>query len=269
MVESILRSSTWVNLLKEIPSSLSEGDATAIRECSWHEWMNLACNCVWMGDSCHPDERQSQVLTAAHCIITKWSMLISFPVTGFNVICGHGSVALWLAAWYLAWVAVQSFQWEASPGCSWPLPRRWGPTWALSWSWSPLSCCRSPLQKKGETERRVSITSVTSKSSWYTVVPEEGSRYGKDWGRRLFSTAWGAITSSRLLPINHSLILCSVWGERKGHCDPAVSPTPERFQQNRHLESINLGVCSVCARRLNTEAPWHLLSHWPALKMLL
>lgn len=214
--KSVLRSSTWVNVLKEIPSSLSEGDATAIRECSWHEWMNLACNCVWMGDSSHPDERQSQVLTAAHCIITKWSMLITFPVTGFNVICGHGSVALWLAVWYLAWVAVQSFQWEASPGCSWPLPRRWGPTWALSWSWSPSSCCRSPLQKKGETERRVSITSVTSKSSWYTVVPEEGSRYGKDWGRRLFSTAWGAITSSRLLPINHSFnsVLCLRGEER-------------------------------------------------------
>lgn len=138
---------------------------------------------------------------------------------------------LWLAVWYLAWAVVQSFQWEASPGCSWPSPRHSGLTWALSSSWSPLSCYRFLLQGNERTERSVSSSPVTSQSTQCGLVPEE-----EDCCQQFGLPSSPAATLLYAAP----LILCSVCEEMREE---------------------------TTAPGVNTCASGHFLSRWAGLRI--
>lgn len=143
------------------------------------------------------------------------------------MILTQASLLLWLAAGYLAWAVVQSFQWEASPGCSWLLPRHSGLTWALSSSWSPLSCYRFLLQGNKWTERSVSSSPMTSKSTRCGLVH-----------RRLLSTVWGAVISSR-----HLALYCSfnsVWEEMR-----AETTVPQQSARHHWFKPLSFTTCSV------------------------
>ena len=60
--------------------------ATAIRECCGHEGVHLVHNCVWIGRSSGIYmNAKTHGCSAEHCIVTRWSMLFTSPVSGFNV----------------------------------------------------------------------------------------------------------------------------------------------------------------------------------------
>lgn len=169
------------------------------------------------------------------------------------------SSSLWLAVRYLAWAVVQSFQWEASPGCSWLLPRHSGLTWALSSSWSPSSCYRFLLQGNKWTERSVSSSRMTSESTQCGLIPEEES-----WHRGWLSTVWCAVISSRHLALYCLSFICVV-SERSWERRP--------LWPSSQPEQLSFTTCSVwcsfpfCTRGEHSHASGHFLSRWSGLRI--
>lgn len=80
----------WI-VLGQVPHCPA-GWATAILECSYNEWVYLTFNSVWAGDSCQVESTSMPgpefffFFPGAHRIVTRRSMLISWPVSGFYVL---------------------------------------------------------------------------------------------------------------------------------------------------------------------------------------
>ena len=65
-------------------ATLSCWRTTAIRACCFLDIVYMVCNCVWVDGACQSDihmNPRTKGLLAEHCIKTRWTMLITWPVS--------------------------------------------------------------------------------------------------------------------------------------------------------------------------------------------